>query len=206
MLQDFDVELDWRGFELHPETPPGGMDLAQVFGPARARQMREYMRQFAASFGITDMGQPTHMPNTRRALAAAEYARDQGLLTEFRHRAMDAYWREARDLEDPAAIASVASAAGLDGAAAAAAMDASPYLARVDAMRAEATRAGVTGIPTFFFGSVPPDDVTAPLSRDNARGASGRSPLPIPDVVVGCQPYPLLAAAAERAGAQRRKP
>ncbi len=199
--------MDWRGFELHPETPRGGIELAQVFGPARERQLREYMRQFAASFGITDMGHPGHMPNTRRALAAAEYARDRGRLTPFRHAAMDAHWREGRDLEDPGVIASVASAAGLDGLAAAAAMDDPEYLARVDAMRAEATQPGVTGIPTFFFSSVPPDEVagsvTGPLSRDNAGSGPGRSSLPVAGVVVGCQPYAVLAAAAERAEAQR---
>jgi predicted DsbA family dithiol-disulfide isomerase len=51
------------------------------------------------------------------------------------------------------------------------------FRARVDAMGREAARAGVTGIPTFLIG--------------DRR-------------VVGCQPYEVLAAAAEAAGAKRR--
>ena len=135
------------------------------------------MRRFAAAFGIADMRQPPRMPNTRRALAAAEYARERGRLDAFRRGAMDAYWRDGLDLEDASVIRAVAAAAGLESAPTAAAMNDSVYLARVDDVRREASAAGVRGIPTFFLGD---------------------------EVVVGCQPYPVLAAAAERAGARKR--
>ncbi len=171
------MALDWRGFELHPETPAGGIELDRIFGPGTVEQMRAYMARFAAAFGITDMRQPARMPNTRRALAAAEYARERGRLEAFRHGAMDAYWRDGLDLEDPAVIRGIAASAGLEPAPTAAAMNDARYLALIDAVRAEASAAGVTGIPTFFLGD---------------------------EVVVGCQPYPVLAAAAERAGARRR--
>ncbi len=174
---EYDIDLDWRGFELHPETPPGGIAVARLFGASRVEGMREYMRRFAESFGIHDMRQPGHLPNTRRALAVAEYARDQGRLTEFRHAAMDAHWRRGLDLENESVLRELARETGLDADAVVAAMDDLRYLDRVDELRQEATRAGVTGIPTFFIGE---------------------------DVVVGCQPYPVLAAAAERAGARRK--
>ncbi len=169
--------MDWRGFELHPETPVGGVELDRVFGPGTVEQMRSYMRRFAAGFGVTDMRQPARMPNTRRALAAAEFARERGRLDSFRREAMDVYWRDGLDLEDAGVIRTIAATAGLESAPTAAAMNDSVYLARVDEVRAEATAAGVTGIPTFFLGD---------------------------EVVVGCQPYLVLAAAAERAGACRR--
>src|SRR5262245_42215326 len=31
LLRDYDLALDWRGFELHPGTPRGGMPLTQLF-------------------------------------------------------------------------------------------------------------------------------------------------------------------------------
>jgi predicted DsbA family dithiol-disulfide isomerase len=152
------------------------MDLAELFGPRRLPMMRDHLVRFAESFGVPIEQQP-RMPNTRRALAAAEYARDAGRLDPFRHEAMRAYWREGRDLEDPAVIQAIARTAGVDPGAAAAAMHEPRWLARVDAARDEAERLGVTGIPTFLFGE---------------------------QRVVGCQPYAVLAAAAERAGAPRR--
>lgn len=169
--------MDWRGFELHPETPPGGMQVTDMFPAARVESMREYMRTFAAKFGLEDMGSPTRISNTRRALAISEFAREQGKLDAFRDTAMEAYWREDLNLEDDTDLRTVATRVGLTPDEALRAADDKEYLRRVDAMRAEATQMGVTGIPTFFIGD---------------------------ECVVGCQPYEALAASAERAGAIRK--
>lgn len=139
--------------------------------------MRQYMTRFAAQFGITDMRFPARLPNTRRVLAATEYARAPGRLDPFRRLAMDAYWRGGEDLEDAEVVRHIAESAGLEGDAAVAAMRDPAYLERVDQVRREATNAGVTGIPTFFIGA---------------------------EAVVGCQPYEVLAAAVERSGGRKR--
>lgn len=171
--------MDWRGFELHPETPVGGAELAALFGHDQIEPMREYVRQFAARFGITDLRHPDRISNTRRALAVAELARDRERLDPLRHAAMDAYWRDGLDLEDEAVIRRIAQGVGLDPDRAAAAVTDPDLLARVDAMRRESIEAGVTGIPTFFIGG---------------------------EKVVGCQPYEVLAEAVQRAGGGRRRP
>ena len=152
--------------------------MRDYFGTDRLEPMRAYLDRFAGSFGITDMRHPDRLPNTRRVLAAAELARDRGRLHPFRRAAMDAYWREGLDLEDESVVRRIAGAADVDGEDAAAAMHDPRYVARIDAIRRESIEAGVTGIPTFFIGD---------------------------EVVVGCQPYETLAAAAERAGAVRSR-
>lgn len=171
------MEIDWRGFELHPETPVGGMALARLIPPARLPAMREHLLRFAASFGVTGMIFSERLPNTRRALAMAEYAREAGQVTAFRVAAMEAYWRRGQDLESVDALQAIATEAGLDALAALAAGRAPAYLERVDAMREEAHGRNVTGIPTFFFGDF---------------------------AVVGCQPYETLARIAAHAGWRRR--
>ena len=35
LQEEFELDFDWRGFELHPNTPPGGRRLDEVFGPER---------------------------------------------------------------------------------------------------------------------------------------------------------------------------
>jgi predicted DsbA family dithiol-disulfide isomerase len=117
------------------------------------------------------------MPKTRRPLAMAEYARDHGKLSEFRGLAMDAHWKDGKDIEDGLVLRELALAAGLDPEMAVTAADNSVYLKRVDDMRLEYRGVGVGGIPTFVFGG---------------------------EVVEGCQPYPVLAGAAARAGAMAR--
>jgi predicted DsbA family dithiol-disulfide isomerase len=167
--------VDWVGYELHPRTPPGGIPLAEYLrAPA---ELLGYVRSFAAGFGIHDLVPPLRLASTRRALAAAQHARDAGRLAPFRAAAFDAYWRRGRGLESDGDLAALAEEAGVDPARAVAAAADPAMLARVDAARRAALEAGVTGIPTFEIGA----------SR-----------------VVGCQRYEVLAEAARRAGARRR--
>lgn len=162
---------------MHPETPPGGMPITQLVPASRLEHMRTYMQEFAARFGVHDMRTSERIPNTRRALAVAEFAREQGHLEPFREAAMDAWWRDGQDIEADDVLDAVAVRAGLEpGSARAAAAD-PEYLGRVDALRAEANAAGVNGIPTFLIGE----------SR-----------------MVGCLPYEQLEAWARSAGAKRR--
>src|SRR4051812_45111132 len=89
------------------------MRLDEFFPPERLRGMADSMRKFAAQFGIEDFRQPERIPNTRKALALAEVARDEGKLDAFRHRAMDAHWRDGMNLEDDDDLRAVARDAGL---------------------------------------------------------------------------------------------
>lgn len=177
MQEEFDIRVEWRGFELHPETPVGGRPIAELFPARRLVAMRAYMKDFAAQFGILDMRVSDRLQNTRRSLAMAEFARDQGKVEAFRTMAMNGYWREGMDLENPLDLGEIARLAGLDPEAALKASTDPGYLDRVREIGLEAAGMGVTGIPTFFFGQ---------------------------ERVVGCQPYEVLARAAEKTGARRR--
>ncbi len=168
--------MELEGFELHPEFPPDGVPVSTFVPPGREQAYREYMRNFAGGFGV-EMGSPERAPNTRRALAVAEHARDQGLLREFWDAAMDAHWNGGRDLTDEETLRQIAVDVGLDPDAAAAALHDEAMATRLDAQRERAAEAKVAAIPAFLIGD---------------------------ERIVGCQPYERIAAAAERAGARRR--
>ena len=151
--------------------------MAEYFGADRAKAMEARLVTFAAGFGVLGLAPRDWIPNTRKALAVAEFARDRDRLHPLRRAVMEAYWRSGRDIEDDAVLSDCAREAGLDPAEALAAIGDPVYRGRVDAMGEEARRVGVTGIPTFIMGR---------------HG------------VVGCQPYEVLAAIAEAEGAARR--
>jgi predicted DsbA family dithiol-disulfide isomerase len=153
-----------------------------MFGAERVAKMRPYLLDFAKAQGIAGMVIPPHKPNTRKALALAEWARDRGKLHEVRTAIMDAYWRSGLDVEDDAVLARVVAEAGfsvLEGAAAIRESRMPEVLARVATMGREAAAAGVSGIPTFDIGT---------------------------ERVVGAQPYPALAEAVVRQGGRPRTP
>jgi predicted DsbA family dithiol-disulfide isomerase len=169
--------VDCRGFELHPETPVGGRSVRDFVGADRVEAMRDHLRAFAHNFGVDDMGAPERIPNTRRALALVEYARDHGALERTWSAGMDAYWRDGKDLEDDEVLHGIADHAGLDPDAAVRAVSQAATLARVDALRVEAHDNGVMGIPNVLIGD---------------------------QRIVGCQDYERFAAAARAAGARPR--
>jgi len=151
--------------------------IEDIFPGYRDGGRLEYMRDFAASFGIQGMASPERLPNTRRILAMAEYARETGKLDTFRILAMNARWENGSDLEDKKVLETLAAASGLDQQKALAASGSPDYLSRIDAIRAEAGRLGIDGIPTFIIGK---------------------------QMVVGCQSYEILADAVIKAGGLRR--
>jgi predicted DsbA family dithiol-disulfide isomerase len=177
LLRDFDLVLDWRGFELHPGTPRGGMPLTALFPGAHLPSLHDRTRRFGAQFGVVGFDPPDRLVNSRRALAIAELARERGVLEPFRNKAFDAHWRQRKNLENDDDLREIAALVGLDPDLAIAAADDPAYLARVDEKQADARAQGVIGVPTFFFGTF----------RD-----------------VGCQPLEALARAAEQGGAKRR--
>ncbi len=177
LLAELDLELDWYGFELHPQTPPGGMPLSHLFPDTPLAPLHERTKRFGETFGVRDFQPPDWLTNSRMALAIAEHARDVGRLEPFRQAAMQAHWREGKNLEDRNDLAAIATQAGLEPEPALAAATRPELLARVDARQAEAKKQGVRGIPTFAFGS---------------------------ERLVGCQPYEAVLAAALRGGAVRR--
>jgi predicted DsbA family dithiol-disulfide isomerase len=177
LLAEFDLTLDWHGFELHPSTPRGGLSLSRLFPGVPLPALHERTRQFASRFGVTSFNPPDELRNTRRALAIAELARERGCLEPFRAAAFEAHWRQGKNLEDDGDLGAIAVAAGLPKDEALRAADDPVILARVDQGQAEARASGVTGIPTFIIAG---------------------------EEIVGCQPYEILADAARRAGVRHR--
>lgn len=175
LLASYDLILDWHGFELHPRTPPGGLPLSTLFPGVDLPSLHERTRRFGARFGVANFNPPDRIQNSRRALAMAELAREQGYLEAFRAAAFEAHWRQGRDLENDGDLRALATTAGLDPDVALGAADDPTYVARVDERQTGARAQGVTGIPTFIIGD---------------------------QRIVGCQSFEVLAAAAESAGAR----
>ena len=141
--------------------------------------MEEYLRGFAERFGVFGMKFSKRMPNTLRALATAEYARQCGVLDAFRSAVMEAHWRNGLNIEDPDTIAQLAGDAGLDPDKAKTAGDDPEYVELIRNARLEYKSVHTGGIPTFVIAS---------------------------ETVEGCVPFETLAEAAVKAGAKRRLP
>ena len=91
------VEL---AFQAHPDIPHGGISAGPRNGP-----MYEMLEQEAREAGLP-LRWPRHLPNTRRALAAAECARQHQAqaFSQLQKSLFEAHFVKGEDLEDPAVI------------------------------------------------------------------------------------------------------
>ncbi|WP_316899264.1 DsbA family protein [Pseudodesulfovibrio indicus] len=150
LRDEFGIEDLWLPHELHPETPPEGRDLDELFDRFDIDQVTMTCNLRGKPYGIR-FGEMTRLPNTRLALEGAEFARDKGRFHEFHGRMYRALFTEGRDIGDPAEILAVAEASGLDPAELAPALADHRFAARVAEGSEAAKRAGVTALPTFII-------------------------------------------------------
>lgn len=152
--REFDADVLWLPFDLHPEYPPEGIPLEQLhrrygIGVGEHDPLRE---RFAA-YGL-EYDRPEIVPNTRLALRLSELARDQGLHERFHNRLMDAYWSEATNVGDADELRRLAAEVGLEADDVERVIaDPEAYRDRVDASTREAQSIGINAIPAFVLDS-----------------------------------------------------
>ena len=144
------MKVAWLPFELHPEAPVEGIPREVYFGGARAQAMRDHMQGVASSVGLK-MEQRDLIINSRRALGAAEFAREHGKYDAMHHALFKAHWELTGKLEDVDDLVRIGESVGLDGAALRAAIEDGRYEAVIDDTRKEAESVGINAIPAHVF-------------------------------------------------------
>ncbi len=145
------MRVTWRPFELHPEAPPEGIPIEAYFGRARSEQIRGHLDNIAAEVGLS-MQQRDVIINSRRALGAAEFAREHGKFEEMHHALFKAHWGGTGRLEDPDDLVRIGEEVGLNAAELRKAIDENRYAAVIDDNRHEAESVGINAIPAHIFG------------------------------------------------------
>ena len=150
--REFDADVVWLPFDLHPEYPPEGIPLADLhrrhgLAPGDEDPLRG---RFAAAGLPYD--RPGVVPNTRLALRLAELARAAGLHEPFHRRLMDAYWSESTNIGDAGELRRLTAEVGLDaGAVEEVIDDPSAFLDVVEDSTRRAFSIGINAVPAFLL-------------------------------------------------------
>jgi predicted DsbA family dithiol-disulfide isomerase len=154
LQREFPVDVEWRPFELHPETPTTGADLRGRLGDReRVRAYTQNIINLARESGI-DMRMPVVVANSHRALEAAECAREGGGAesVEAYHRALfHASFVEARDIGDIDVLCDIARASGVDDQRLRQALADETYRQRIDDITNAARADEILSTPTFIY-------------------------------------------------------
>ena len=174
---EFNFELEWRGFQIHPELPAEGIPVDRArenSDPDSRRALWERISAMADVVGFS-IRPPAIYTNSRAALAATEFARETGRDEALEERIYRAYFNEGLNIGDPEVVARLGSEAGLDSAEVAGAIKSPKYEMRLKNNSLAAHQRGVNGVPTFFIGEFPlvgaqsPDAMRSILKRATER-------------------------------------
>ncbi|HEY6394059.1 MAG TPA: DsbA family oxidoreductase [Candidatus Binataceae bacterium] len=152
---EFSFDLEWRGFQIHPEWPAEGIPAEKMIGNAEAR--RAAWNRIAAMADAIElkMKPPERLTNSRSALLVAEYAKDAGKGEAFEQKVYRAYFEQDVNIGDRDELIRLASEVGLDAPGTGGALDSQKYELRLKNNALAAHQRGVDGVPTFFIGEYP---------------------------------------------------
>jgi predicted DsbA family dithiol-disulfide isomerase len=146
----------WHPFQLNPDMAKGGTDRrayleAKFGGKAAAAQVYARVAQAAEAAGVPIWFEGMERaPNTLDAHRLIHWAGVEGRQAAVVAALFRAYFREGRDIGDPAALAAIAGEAGMDAAAVARLLATDADAGDIAARDADARAKGVTAVPTFL--------------------------------------------------------
>jgi predicted DsbA family dithiol-disulfide isomerase len=157
MKREFELEVAWRGFQIHPDWPATGIPAEKVYGaqsPDSRKAAWQRIATMATDIGL-DMRPPAMLTNSYNALAACEGAIASGKGEEFEERVYRAYFHDGTNIGDVEVLKTLASEVGLDPAPVAEAVASPQIQLRLKNNTLVAHQRGVSGVPTFFIGDYP---------------------------------------------------
>ena len=169
LAENLPIKPVWKGFEIHPETPPEGVPLSS-FMPAMISSLASRVRELARATGL-DMRMPKRLANSRLALLGSEFAREACKLDQYHEAVFSAYFQQGKDIGDIEVLIEIACETGIDGDSFRKSLVSEQYFPALKSSRREAHSLGLSAVPSFAFGDG--------------------------NIVVGALPYEALKTAAE---------
>ncbi|WP_347138698.1 DsbA family oxidoreductase [Paracoccus sp. SSK6] len=145
-------QIAWHPFRLNPQMPRGGMDRIEYLHAKlgdRAEEASRAVAQRAAALGLTLNPSPIE-PDTTDAHRLMHWAGLEGAQTRVMSGLLRAHWQEARNIGDPAELARIAGAAGMDSDLVARLLGSDADRAEVASREQHARERGINSVPTFI--------------------------------------------------------
>jgi len=152
LRREFEFDLTWRVFPLHPEIPEEGMTLEELFsGRIDIAAIMTRLNGVASELELP-FGKRIRTYNSRRAQELGKWAEDVNRGDQFKKTIYHAYFVDGRNIAQPHELTALASMIDLDPGEARQVLDQECYAAAVDADWQRASELGVTAVPTVVYG------------------------------------------------------
>ncbi|WP_417483531.1 DsbA family oxidoreductase [Maricaulis sp.] len=159
LVPEIPVETFWRPYQLDPDLPRSGRPYREYMkakfsgaNTERWTQMRTYLEEAAPAAGIEFRFDDIPVrPNTLNAHRILRWAGGQGVADAAAEGLFRAFFAESEDIGDPAVLARIAGAAGLDATLTAELLASDRDEAEIRAEEAFFRKLGISGVPAYIF-------------------------------------------------------
>jgi len=152
LKEQFDLDVEWQPFEIHPETPKEGITLEKLLIPGEYLDMvKSNVIRLAAEAGIK-LKFSTKLPNSRLALYVSEFAKKKGKFDEFHQLVFNSYWKEGKDIGDLSLLLDLAESIGLNKDEILSYIESDEPSKKLREVSLKLSKYRINGVPTFFIG------------------------------------------------------
>jgi len=179
LRKNFEIEIQWTAFPLHPDTPEDGLALEELFADrvVDIQQMMLRLKQVADELGLP-LGERKKTYNSRLAQELAKWAESKGKGDPFHAAVFRAYFVDGKNIGKVDELVDLAKSIGLPDKETRSVLELRTFKKAVDSDWSRSRALGITGVPTFVV-------------NDQA--------------IVGAQPYEILEQFLKNCGVKKRK-
>ena len=153
LKEEYNLDVEWEAFELHPETPKEGFKMEGLSFPKDYLKMvMANVKRLADEDGLALKFTST-LPNSQLALYISEFARTTGVFDEFHKLIFNTYWIEGKDIGDLTLLLDLAESVGLNREEIMTYIKSDEPVKRMEKNMFELGRHGINGVPTFLIGN-----------------------------------------------------
>jgi len=151
LKKEYNLDIEWKPFEIHPETPKGGALTKDLPFPKEYLEMAfANVKRLADQDGLT-LKFSEKLPNSRLALYISEFARKKGKFEEFHKLVLNAYWLEGKNIGDKSLLLDLAESVGLNKKEIEIYLDSDEPFKVIQKSLKELRTYGINGVPTFLI-------------------------------------------------------
>lgn len=154
LRDQYDLKVNWRFVEIHPETSADGEPVASLQYPsAQWNQLMHNLEAVAKEEGIV-MAEHTFTTNSRDALLLAEAAKDQGRekFYALHEKLFKAFFVENKNIGDRGILRELAVQCSIDGNGVEFVWQDEKYQQRILSNYHVARQLDIQAVPSFIFG------------------------------------------------------
>jgi len=180
LRDEYDLKINWRFIEIHPETSAEGEPVASLDYPSEQwNQLMQNLEAVAKEEGIA-MAEHTFTTNSKDALLLSEAAKEQGRekFYDLHEKLFAAFFVDSRNIGDRSILRELAADSGIDNEAIESAWQDEKYQQRILSNYHAARQHEIQGVPSFIFGErkltgVVTEDVMRSAARELVKLNSG---------------------------------